>query len=416
MKKDDEIEVLGFWWILGYSENRLPGLLKFSQKNGAKLKVFHDEGMKKLLGWNKKYDIIYGIADNQVFTLYNCRQISFSISNLSYQTFDSNYLFVHNTHYLEHKDDIQFTNLCTQINNTNKFFRHLTSYNVDYSESRYIIEETPQRIDFNINHLLKGQIYMDNSNYNSYSENSFELVGNIWFNIESKDNSLLPLSIYMQEINNLRMFFSIIIQGVCTYEGMEVQRPEFSGYMQLYSQNIYGELSNRFMMFDFEYVKEKFSILLENWFRLSSEIPEVLNLFYGTYTSSQFYEYHFRETYIALEGLFQWKMKQDTQKKNVISILVGKVMKTRRNEVDNFSNIVTKYQNWGEVARKNRHYQMHLNEEYKNDIVDNNELIRLTRKIQAIILFYVLEELGFSDSEINKIFFNLIGHFKPKFF
>ena len=42
MNQENEIEVLGFWWVLGHSEDRFPGILKYS-KDG-KLQVVYKTG------------------------------------------------------------------------------------------------------------------------------------------------------------------------------------------------------------------------------------------------------------------------------------------------------------------------------------------------------------------------------------
>jgi ApeA N-terminal domain 1 len=418
MNQENEIEVLGFWWFLGHSEEKFSGILRYSSKHGATLEVSINENSKLLENWQQKYDIIWGMAENKVYTLYNCRQIGNSLSILQYFKFSSKILFSNSKWYLESREDIKFEELNVQINNTYNFFRGFNSFYVDfeYTENLFInkviIQNTSKQIDFNINDFFKGNISIGN---NYHFGESFEVKSIIWFNIEAKDNILISYQTFEEYMDMLRIFFSIAVQGICVYDEISVGRPDFDSKMRLYVKNTFGEVSKKIMMFDYEEVRVKFPQILENWFILFKEIPEVINLFYNIYTSTQFYEYHFRDTYVALEGLYRWKLKRKTTG-NIVPGLLNP-LDIRKGFFPTFMKIVENYKIWGEVARKNRVYHTHLNEEiFMNDLVDNAGLLKLMRKMQAIILFYILEELGLSDDEIESSFRKLESYFLPFFF
>ena len=82
MNQENEIEALGFWWVLGHSEKKCAGQLKYSAENGALLQIFQNERHEQFDEWNERYDIIYGIGDGKVYTLYNSIQIASSSSNV----------------------------------------------------------------------------------------------------------------------------------------------------------------------------------------------------------------------------------------------------------------------------------------------------------------------------------------------
>ena len=427
MNQENEIEVLGFWWVLGHSEDRFTGILKYSKEKGAILQILCDKEHKEFRNNYKRYDIIYGVADNKVFTLYHCTKTGFSFSGLNYYSFESEYLFVHNSNYLENAQDVVFNRIDVRMSNTNNFFRGFQIFNVkeEHGETndtgKYTIDYNLKQIGFNINDNLTGKKRTGYNHNEQFSEKTFSIEGKIWFCIESNDESLVSIHLLLDKMNDLRMFFSIVVQGITVYDEVVGKRFDFEQDMKIYLSDNFDEAfaSRRFTIFDYFKVNEKLPSILERWFYLTQEIPEVINLFYHTYTSTQFYEYHFRDTYVAVEGLFQWKKNCDTEKKNVISILLNDVLKSeeKRNNIPTFVKIVDGFPAWSEVARNNRHFHTHLNKnKYADKIVDNKELLKLMRKMQAIILFYLLEELGLSDSEIESAFRKLELHFLPFFF
>jgi ApeA N-terminal domain 1 len=423
MNQENEIEVLGFWWFLGHSEEKFPGQLKFKPNEGITLQIFLESNYELFRNQYKKYEIIYGCAGNQIYTLVSCFQIGHSAnsaSNIFYHTFDADLLVSHNIKYFESINDFQFCRLITKMDNTLKFFETTDSYThsqeITEESTIHFIEETPQQIEFDVDDNLRGIIYIGSGNSISRREKTFNIKGEVSFSIESKNNSLIHLKTLEKEMDNLRIFFSIVMQGVCIYDEIETSTPDLPYNFHLYKQDTYEEASKRFMMFDLKTVQNKISDILKNWFQLCKAIPEAINLFYNVYTSTKFYEYHFRDTYVALEGLFQWKKSCDTDGKNVITILLNDILKSddKRNNIPSFVKIVDGFPKWSVIARNNRHFQTHLNKEkYANDIVANTELLRIMRKMQAIFLFYILEELGLSDTEIERSFRKTGTHFSP---
>lgn len=425
MNQENEIEVLGFWWVLGHSEDRFTGILKYSKENGAVLQILCDKDYKEFWNNYKRYDIIYGVADNKVFTMYHCSKAGSSFSGLNYYSFNTEYLFVHNVNYLENGEDVAFNRIDVRMNNTNDFFRGFQIFNVEkeYGETndtgKYTIDYNLKQIGFNIDDTLTGNIRTGYNQNEQFSEKTFSIEGKIWFCIESNDKSLISIHHLLDKMNYLRIFFSIVVQGMTVYDEVIGKRFDFEQDMKIYLRNEFGEACRRFTIFDYNKVDKNFSSILEKWFYLTQEIPEVINLFYHTYTSTQFYEYHFRDTYVAIEGLFQWKKNCDTQSKNVISILLTDILilKEKRDNIPTFVKIVDGFSKWSEIARNNRHFQSHLNKnKYADKIVDDKELLKLMRKMQAIILFYILQELGLSDDEIETSYRKLEGYFLPFFF
>jgi ApeA N-terminal domain 1 len=419
MNQENEIEVLGFWRFLGNSEEKFPGQLKFKPNEGITLEIFHENNYE-LFSWNqyRKCEIIYGCAGNQIYTLVNCIQIGHSASKMFYHTFDADLLVSHNTKYFESMNDFQFCRLITKMDNTLKFFETTDSYThsqeITEESTKHFIEETPKQIEFDVDDTLRGLIYIGSGNSTSRREKTFNIKGEVSFSIESKNNSLIHLRTLEKEMDNLRMFFSIVMQGVCIYDEIDAYIPDSPNNFHLFQQNMHGETSKRFMMFDLKTVQKKISLILKNWFQLCKEIPEVINLFYNVYSSTQFYEYHFRDTYAALEGLFVWKFQRKTNGNTIISLT--NELKDREDSLPTFFRIIINYKKWSQTVGINRDFQVHLNKgRYSdNDLLSNIELLKLMRKMQAIILVHILDYLGFIDSEIENIFRRTEMHFLPK--
>ena len=420
MTIENELEVMGFWWILGYDETKFPGVLTYSKENGTTLKIFQNEKHEEIY-WDNNYDIISGVADTKIFTLYKSSLIASSSSRINYYTFRPELLLC-GSFYLEYKEDLKFSKITSEINNTIQWFRRFNSFQIEtkVKTEEHIninIKIKPLQIDFNISDSLTGYIYAGYTNSNRSFDQSFRINGTICFGIESKDKSLIEYHILSQKMNVVRIFFSILFGSICTYEEQFLKRPEFDTSLRLYTRNSFGESAVDYALFEFEDVEDTFGNILENWFQLQENIPEVISLFYNSFTANQFYEYHFRESYIALEGIFQWKKNQDTQNKHIINILLNELMRTKKDTVSDFEEIVKDYKRWGEVARRNRHFQTHLNKiKYVDDIVDTQDLFTLNKKILAIVLFYILEGLGFSDEQINNVFKKHKHNFLPHFY
>ena len=416
MDNELEIDVLGFWWILDNIDKKWPGRLTFSKSEGGVLEVFQDEKHEELQ-WDRTFHVIKGEANGGMFTLYKPIHFnSIKNNNQSYYKFKTDTIVL-GGYYVNGEDDFKFSELGVKLSSIDEWFRGLIAYKVnnfigkDMPES-ITIEYFNESIIFSIDNLLEGSISTLSNLHQSLS--TFSTSKQIWFNVTSKDKSLIHYSYLMKKINYLRVFFSLFLGGVRVFEQLRVENSDKKLEKQvskLYIKNSFGKPSNGYTLFEFEEFRERLSEFIEKWYRLCEEMPEVVNLFYRTYTANPIYDYHFRECYIALEGLYQWKFKQDT-KGNIISPLVQPFI-----HIPEFKKIIGEYKKWWEVAKNNRHYQMHLNKNrYGNNILSTPELVKLMRKIESIILCHILRELGFSDDEINQVFFKVSNRFITNYF
>lgn len=418
MNEELEIDVLGFWWILEHSETKWPGRLTFSKAEGGVLEIFQDEKHEEFEK-NKTYQAIRGSANGEGFTLYRptlYNSTQNQPNGVSYYRFKS-HTIVAGQFYLENEEDFKFSELGVKFSNIDEWFRQLKAYEIkDVSDKNTPISTTIQysteEIRFSINNLLEGCI---STGFNlHHSINDFRTNKQLWFNIISKDKSLIPYETLMKYTTLLRVFFSIVLGGKCIYEELRVERADLTNIdnsAKLYIRHSFGEPSKGFILFEFEDFKNRLGEIIEKWFNICEEMPEVIKLFYTTYSANPIYEYYFRESYIALEGLYHWKFQKDTPE-NVISPLIQPFT-----QISKFAEIMGDYKKWWRVAKNNRHYQMHLNKiKYANDIVSTYDLVKLMRKMEAIVLCHILSELGFSDKEINQVFTNVENRYIFNFF
>ncbi|RDB07319.1 ApeA N-terminal domain 1-containing protein [Runella aurantiaca] len=418
MNEELEIDVLGFWWIPEHSETKWPGRLTFSKSEGGILEIFQNEQHKEFEK-HKTYQAIRGSANGEGFTLYRATLYNSTQNQpngISYYRLKSDTI-VAGQFCLENEEDFQFSELGVKLSNINEWFRQLKAYEVkDVSDKNTLLSTTIQysseAITFSINDLLEGRI---STGFNlHHSINDFNASKQLWFNIISKDKSLIPYETLMKKINFLRVFFSVVLGGKCVYEQLRIERSDLKSVYnigRLYSRNSFGPPSKGYVLFELEDLENRLGEVIEKWLHICEEMPEVINLLYTTYTAKPIYDYHFRESYIALEGLYHWRLEKDTPE-NVISPLVQPFM-----HISKFGEIIGDYKKWWKVAKNNRHYQMHLNKiKYANDIVSTSDLVKLMRKMEAIILCHILKELGFSDGEINQVFTKVEKRFIFNFF
>ena len=213
MDNELEIDVLGFWWILDNIDKKWPGRLTFSKSEGGVLEVFQDEKHEELQ-WDRTFHVIKGEANGGMFTLYKPIHFnSIKNNNQSYYKFKTDTIVL-GGYYVNGEDDFKFSELGVKLSSIDEWFRGLIAYKVnnfigkDMPES-ITIEYFNESIIFSIDNLLEGSISTLSNLHQSLS--TFSTSKQIWFNVTSKDKSLIHYSYLMKKINYLRVFFSLFL-------------------------------------------------------------------------------------------------------------------------------------------------------------------------------------------------------------
>ena len=104
-------EFKGFWWLPEIPKKQLPGILTFSQDEGAILELVGVFGTKRK--FLEQPPIILGIAQNgKPITLYDCqvRQWTFPVTGLGGATYRAQVIF-EGAHF-QKEEEIKFCKLC----------------------------------------------------------------------------------------------------------------------------------------------------------------------------------------------------------------------------------------------------------------------------------------------------------------
>lgn len=416
---DYKIDVLGFWWVAGLPDTRYSGRLTHSDENGTLLRLYSEE--RDSLDINEKnIDFIIGLAGNDCFTLYSCFQTGSNFSRINYRSFTCNKLF-RGPFAFDSIKDLRFRRVSFQLSLAQDWMWGFHSVDVTHTnEKRISIRLVPKEIKAKLSNELVAVIYAGYSYKHGYN-NSFHVNRNIWFNLYTKSGSYVPNEELLNAAENFRQLISIIVKGECEFEnisllkkGSKYNRKEF----EIYRMSGTERSTRGSYLIDFENYEDRLGRIIIKWFNLYEAIPETLNLFYTVYTTKRHYEHHYRDTFVALEGFHQWQVVSKKTSLNHFSKNEDVILKL----TDSFISLPTlkiildNHPHWINSAVDNRHFQTHLNKSrYANKVVDLFELMRLMRKIQAVLLCNILRELDFSDNDIENCLQRTVWHFKPEF-
>lgn len=212
--------------------------------------------------------------------------------------------------------------------------------------------------------------------------------------LESSKIILYDKSKFQQLENGKKHFFSI--EYICTYK----KNNEFKQEQDLAERSKF--------LFTYETIKDEFRSIIKKWFQEQTDIAPIRHHLIecvrhkGTFSSMDFLV-----IIQAIEG-FWWRFRdEDYRLKNRITGKTDTRLKTILNSlIDEFKGIITLELNKIEVNEvvDSRHYFSHFVPKAKKPFAkDGIELYHLTNQIRKLLICCVLNFIGFSNEQINKI-------------
>lgn len=454
MRIEEEFKKNGYFWLVEKPENKLPGLLTLSENGTVNLEIIGllDDFEVTLNQKPKPNFRLGGLIENGYVTLENCyyknSNIKLGNESLSKCQIYAQYLLV--GLWFEQNEEIVFDSFeftfdgltewfdksCGELELANDFMRGVLKFSRN-THLQYLIENNKLEICFYNSHPIgvgpTGFNLKQNAFIRIFSSDKKRKLGDI-HTIISKLYNLFCLAIDKNSsLLSLTCFNSDIARDD------ENKRPipvEIYFYSACYSK-IKPEILWHTNLFGFKEVEGSFNVLLKNWLGGYEVYEPSLTLYFANKRGSvsRYAEDDFLYMVHALESLHrrvsdETELPQEEYKK-LFKDITGSVDKKYKQLVCerlNYGNELSllkrlrrvysalveygitlkDYEDDFKKIKDTRNFLTHYDAKLSDKKATLNEMIVLTRKMEALFQLYLLKELGFTATEIQTKIFN--GH------
>jgi len=439
-------EKKGYWWLPERENEKIFGILTFSQENGAVIELFNSFNDQIL---NIKCEFLLGKSlDGENITLYKCQEKSFSSGSIfPVITLIAEVVFC-GVHY-KNADAIKFYQVGCSYTNLYAWL-NVSGFKTKLGESLFNISYSiPDQIEYKINDEI-SILFKLTCQQNISKEEGGEIKTNEQANIVFKSKNELPLDKFFIYLNKFRDFLSLATanpvyplavngfseQNIIKF-GNDTYRIPINIFYQLsdYPQQLgIGNVLN--FNFFFNQIKNDFCKYFSNWLNKAETLEPLFTLYFGNiFNKSIYLEQRFLNFIYALEyyhrkviggnylerskflgGLYLFFIKSIPKKiETPFSVSLKARFKylneysLRKRLLDIFNknekliSLLTKDKNEFIAAIVDtRNYLTHYDDENKGKAKKGWALFRLTEKVKLIIEICLLIEVGLNEDLINK--------------
>lgn len=420
-------EFKGFWWLPQNEEDRLHGILKFSNEDGAILELFGAFDLEL-----KEYEIILGFtSDGKYITLYNSFDIRRGFSAPGFDTciIYSNFMIIGDEHF-EKKSGLKFHQSIIYLKNLDEWVNKRESFEID---------QNWKEKEVNIKYKLPDSKKIDINNHFSLSINptakgpARNIVQkevkitqriNCTFNYKRKRS----LDQILEDISNLEDFLTLCSQRQ-TYPlefRLAYKKPKakksifFDVYYQVTKPTRLQKDLNPFdFLVYYRNIQNKFEVVIKNWFNTKDSLNTCyipyFNNFYGKqlYTSDKFLN-----ICRALEAFHRDTVGEIDHRTGRPYHYKQRLVEVFKNSSASY-NFLLKITDKENLAKKVKDFRNDFT--HSNPILNNRskrylEIYHLTEKLTIILTSSILINLGFSKREVKLMIENttLFNHIKYK--
>lgn len=446
----ETIELKGFWWIPGNEEETMVGTLKFTSNEGSNLELiveFFDEEKFNV-------DIILGRTSNGAdITLYKCFMINYSYNSKGFSTVKiySNIIF-EGVHFNK-IEDIKFKEISCHYSNLdewawmNGFDVNQNTYNQIEVKYQFPIKEVVE-----VNNDYTVEIYPDiQMSSRNLVQKEMTISQKIYTKVINKTSK--SFEEHMNELRHVQNFISLgVSKPVVIMELVgktEANQEVFGKYIHYPKVNIYFEVQNLEqsqksiiplkMLFNLREIKGEFSNILKTWFERKELLEPIINLYFGTQYNSQIYlEQKFLNLVQAVESYHRRTRKnieiEESEHQKRIATILNSVADEHKDWLEgrlSYSNepILRKrlkelVNDCAEILRLNsnqrdsfiykvcttRNYFTHYDKSLEGKAAKAIELIDICNKLEKIIRFNLLIEIGFTKESAKGLMDKLYNY------
>ncbi len=445
-----KIEYEGLWFLPGNKEKQIYGTLTFDPKDDIVLELL---GRLEERNENRKYheqDFVLGLSkEGKVITLYKAFESSRSVSSPGIETSTYSALYLIIGDHFETETEFRFTKITGRFKNLDSWISKygFTNVALDPKNNKVDISyQSPLAINFRLNENLTGALKFTFSSPRSKQIQyaTIKQRAQIYF------ESFSPKP-FFEILDDLMLFQNFLTLG--TFEPTyplaitltNKERTELIGaktydkvvevlFVPGFKFSSVKRRSTWEFLFNFQDIENNFENLLKNWYSQNANIEPVTNLLFESfYQRGRFTENSFLNIVRALETFHRRFRKNEVlpkldHKKKIEEILnsAPSIHQSWLEERLNFSNEPTLRQRLFELvnevsskiitsvigdkvqlikdAKNSRNYYTHYELTIKNKALKHQQLFILTEKLRIILIVVILQETGFTQEQVEKLF------------
>jgi len=446
----------GIWWLPDKVQEKISGTLSFNPREGSELELIGSFKDFRDFSDLANHEIILGITSKgQKVTLYKCLESNFNVSipGFASSTYHISVVFI--GHHFSKKEDIQFDCISVNYSNLEEWVR-ISGFEIsmEFRDNKYLTKET---VIYTFPEVIEADLGDFKISFNYSFNQSGDRIRTINLEqttfIEVKHHKarhfedLLDTALYnIQNFLCLAMgkpTFPLILRGTNSLlkedigEGKDKHKKiEIYYGIRNFPENIKA-LRTFDMCFTFADIKDKFNFYLKNWFKKSTHLQPIYDLYFGTLNNSSMYlqhrflslaqalesyhrsvfdgKYVTEDDYKVLYELFTESIPKDLEidfkkslKDKMKYLNEFSLRKRIKHVMSEYKNLVTMIiddaeQQFIEDIVNTRNYLTHYDKDLELKAKEGKELYNLTEKIKYILEICFLREIGMSDESIKKI-------------
>lgn len=450
MRIHDKYEKLGYFWLPGHDDLKVPGTLKITDGGNIELEIVgYFEEKSEVLNREMEFERIIGeVEKDGLVTLENCfyTRKSYPFGTITKSRLCVNRALIGAGY---EKDEIAtFSSVSFTVEGISEWLgiSGLSIPDHDNQRSFTVNYELPEEIVCDLIEGFELKIWQNSSR--EISKFEVKISQQAYLTIESKEER--ELSEFVNLISKITFFLCFAIDSNVTISDVSARTNDL--LMELsdgkkwpvpiklfytsipFSKDVPKNFGYR-MLFNFWNIQGNAEEIFKKWLETYSRISPALDLYFSSVTGEYKYlEPRFLALAQGLETYHRRTSTNDTRMKgseyqSIIEILLSAVPEARKNWLEGLlrygneinlgqriKKIVNPYKIYLGNSRERsrlirrlvdtRNYLTHYNEELKGRIARGRELYALCLKMEAIFQLHLLQQIGFSETEIEAIFTN----------
>jgi hypothetical protein len=445
----EEFECEGHWWLPEKPEQKIEGTLKFAPTKGISLHLIGLFGGFEETSKTTKLDIVLGFSTDG-------RRISLCDSIISRWTIhqpgmsecwlEVSYVLI--GEHFQKKDQIKFKSMWVRFSHLDEWL-NISGFKIDHLKKggvtiRYRL---PKNLSFKVSPDLQMRISFG-VKYPTFSiaQKEASIKQESWLGIIPLEPE--SLEGFLPMIHHLRNFvtlatmkpvYPISVNGKMESNGeRECSVDMFYSLGEIIESSV--ALGPTDMLFAFKDISTQLRFLLRNWFKKAELLEPVFDLYFGTLYMSRIYvtteflnfaqgleSYHRR----TMKGYELPKVEHRERIRKILKCAPKEHGKWLREKLNYGNELTLKKRLEGllesiprslestipdkeDFIRKTvdtRNYLTHYDRKLKEKAARNEELFKLTLKLNILLQFHLLKELGFEPGKIE----NMISHLTSRF-
>ncbi len=451
MRLKEEYKKAGYFWLPDENNKKIPGTLTISDGGEIELEVvgLFDESLKALNGEDDLSRIIGHVEKDGLVTLENCfyRKKNFAFGGIAKSQIRVNKVLSGVAY--EKDEKVTFHTVSFSIEGLNEWVG-ISGINVSYGDNyrTATINYTPQdEIIYNIADGFKLHIFFGYTLPGSPNITEAKITQQAYLKLSSEVARELPE--FIKTLNQITYLLCFAVDATVAISDVSATSNDITinitddkkspvnikvYYPSLpFSENL-PKIDIHRMLFRFSHVRENAETIFNNWFKAYSIVRPALGLYFSAVAGTHKY---LDGRFLALaQGLETYHRRTSSETlmerskfRRLVATLLWMCPKDHRkwlkgriyhgNEINlgqRIKKIIDPYKSYlGNGKQRNkiirgvvntRNYLTHYSEELEKASVKGADLWVLCQKMEAIFQLHLLQQLGFTEPEIQGILTN----------